>query len=489
MILTYCFVVLISDTFTDQAIHFIKMTKAGFDETSYDGDRTLVDLLILHGLVVTMDASFRVLEDGAVAVSDGKILEIGDTAAICSKYRGKKVLDARRKIVMPGLINAHTHAPMNIFRGFADDLPLNEWLYNYIFPLETEFVNRDNVQLGTRLAIAEMLRSGTTTFNDMYYYVDVMAGVIDELGIRAILANALVDLPVHNGKTLDKALKQVEEIMQNWNGHPRIQVGVAAHAPYTAKPNVYQAAKALADKYNVLLHTHLSETRWEFDLILERYGFTPVQHLENIGVLASNLVVAHAIHLTREDMELLAHRDVGVAHNPQCNMKLANGTAPIPELLKLGVRIGIGTDGVASNNDLDLFDEIRSAALAQKLINGDPTVMDAKTVVEAVTIGGARMLGLDNKIGSLEAGKQADIILVDLTQPHAWPNFNAYSLITYSLRGSDVDTVLVDGRILMENRQLTTLNESDLYEEVHALSDRIRDWQHERTKSQSQPKA
>ncbi len=465
------------------------MNKTGFGQTHHDGARIEVDALITHGLIVTMDDSSRILKDGAVAVNNGKITAVGDTAALVSKYQGRKVLDARRKLVMPGLINAHTHAPMNIFRGFADDLPLNEWLYDYIFPLETEFVNRDNVKLGTRLAIAEMLRSGTTTFNDMYYFIEEMAGVIDELGPRAILTDALVDLPVHNGKTLDKALKQVEEIIQNWNGHPRIQVGVAAHAPYTAKPKVYQAAKALADKYGVLLHTHLSETRWEFDLILEKYGFTPVQHLENIGVLAPNLVVAHAIHLTREDMDLLAQRNVGVAHNPQCNMKLANGTAPIPELLKLGVRIGIGTDGVASNNDLDLFDEIRSAALAQKLINGDPTVMDAKTVVEAVTIGGARMLGLDNKIGSLEAGKQADIILVDLTQPHAWPNFNAYSLITYSLRGSDVDTVMVDGRILMEDRRLTTLNENDLYEEVHALSGRISDWQLQRAKNQPQPKA
>lgn len=453
------------------------MTNDSFSEISHNHTELKeVDILFVHGLVVCMDSSYQTLQDGSIAIDKDKIVAVGDTADITSRYCGKRTIDARRKLILPGLINAHTHAPMNIYRGYADDLPLNEWLYGQIFPLEVAFVNPDNVRVGTQLAIAEMLRSGTTTFNDMYYYSDVMADVVDKCGIRAILSEGLFDVPVHKAKTAADVLRFTEDMIQTWNGHPRIRIGVAVHAPYSAMPALYRAAKDLSDKYQVILNTHLSETRWEVDLIQEKYGYTPVGHLENIGVLDSNLIIAHGIHLTADDMALLVHRDVGVAHNPQCNMKLANGTAPIPELLRRGVKVGIGTDGVASNNDLDLFDEIRSAALAQKLVSGDPTVMDARTVLECVTIGGARLLRMDDSIGSLEAGKQADIIMLDLKRPHAWPHYNIYSLIVYSLRGSDVETVMVDGKLLMDNCQLTRIDEESLYDEVHAMTDRINTW-------------
>ncbi len=446
------------------------------DDKKFNGAQREVDTLITGALVLTMDRDHRILEDGAVAVEGGLILEVGPSRELEERYRARRLVDARRKLVMPGLINAHTHAPMNIFRGFADDLPLDAWLFDHIFPLEAQFVNASNVRLGTRLAIAEMLRSGTTTFNDMYFHTDVMAEEVDRAGVRAILTHALLDKPAHNGSSLDENLHMVEEIMQQYKSHQRIGMGFAVHAPYSARPPVYRKAKELADKYSTQLHTHLSETVWEVETIQREYGRSPVGHLDNIGVLGPNVVAAHAIHLTPRDMEILAHRQVGVAHNPQCNMKLANGSAPIPALLKMGVKVGIGTDGVASNNDLDLFDEIRSAALAQKLVSGDPTVMDARTVLETVTLGGARLLGMEDRIGSLESGKQADLIVIDLGQPHAWPHFDIYSLIVYSLRGSDVESVMVHGRILMEDRQLQTIDASLLYDDVMALRDQIRHW-------------
>lgn len=435
-----------------------------------------VDILISGGLIVTMDKAFRVLQNGAIAISNGRIEAIGEKDDLCDRYHGQKVVDAADKLVMPGLINAHTHAPMNIYRGYADDLTLNEWLFDHIFPLEKAFTTRGNVRLGTRLAIAEMLKSGTTTFNDMYYYADVMAEEVDRTGIRAILSEGLFDTPTHNATGPEEVLRFTEEMIQKWSGHPRLRFALGVHAPYSASPDLYRKAKYLADKYQTFLHTHLSETRWEFDLIMNQYGCSPVQHLANTGILDANLIIAHAIYLTDGDMALLSRHHVGVAHNPQCNMKLANGTAPVPELLDMGVRVGLGTDGVASNNDLDLFDEMRSCALSHKLVKADPTVMDARTVLETATIGGARLLGMDDRIGSLEAGKQADLILVDLKQPHAWPNFNVYSLIVYSLRGSDVETVMVDGNILMENRRLCTLNTEELFDEMKVLSGDICSW-------------
>lgn len=438
------------------------------------------DILMVHGLVVTMDHQFRIFEDGALAIDGGKIVAVGVTEDVKERYTGRRIIDARRKLIMPGLINAHTHAPMNIFRGFADDLSLNEWLYDYIFPLESAFVNPQNVELGTRLAIAEMIRSGTTTFNDMYYYSDVMANVVDDYGIRAILTHALLDKPVHNGSTVKESLQFAEQLISDWRTHPRIDISVSVHAPYSASPALYHAAKSLADRYGAQLHTHLSETQWEFDLISEKYGHTPTGHLHNLGVLDNNMVAAHAIYLTAEDMDLLAKHDVGIAHNPQCNMKLSNGTAPIPELLKRGVRVGIGTDGVASNNDLDLFDEIRSSALAHKLVTGDPTVMDARTVLETVTIGGARLLRMDDRIGSLEAGKQADVIMMDLSRPHAWPHYDVYSLLVYSLRGSDVEMVMVDGRILMEGGRLTGIDVEGLYDAVQSVRRDVSHWRDSR---------
>ena len=420
-----------------------------------------------------MDSDYRIIENGAIAVKDGEIIAIGKTTDLQEKYFAAQLIDATGKLVLPGLINTHTHSPMTIFRGYADDLHLKEWLYDHIFPIESEFVTPENVRTGTRLAIAEMLLSGTTTFNDMYYYVDEMATVVNQVGMRAVLTEGLIDFSVPNNPSPEHCLKMSEELIKKWGHHPLITIGTSAHAIYSTSPEVIKKGKKLADKYYVPFNIHVAETRGEYDLIQKEYGMTPVQFLESIGVLGANVVAAHSVHLTPEDIDIYARYKVGVAHNPQCNMKLASGVAPVPAFLKAGVKVGIGTDGVASNNDLDLFDEVRSAAFIHKLNSNNPTVLDAQTALEMVTIGGARVLGMEDKIGSLEVCKRADIIILDMDQPHAHPVYNIYSLIIYSLRGSDVETVMVDGRLMVQDRKLVTLDLDRLYDKVDALARQI----------------
>jgi 5-methylthioadenosine/S-adenosylhomocysteine deaminase len=433
------------------------------------------DFLIVNAMVVTMDYGYRVYDNGGIAIKDGAILAIGNTEEILSRFNGKEIIDGTKKLVLPGLINTHTHSPMTIFRGYADDLPLKEWLYDHIFPVESEFVTPENVRTGTRLAIAEMLLSGTTTFNDMYYYVDEMARVVDQVGIRAVLTESLIDFSVPNSPSPEHSLRMGEDLIKKWGSHPLVTIGVSAHAPYTTSPEVIRKGKDLADKYNLPYNIHVAETRKEFDFIMKEHGTTPVKYLDGIGALGSNVVAAHSVHLTPGDIEIFSRRGVGVAHNPQCNMKLASGVAPVPEFLKAGVKVGIGTDGVASNNDLDLFDEVRSAAFVHKLNSQNPTVVDARSALEMATIGGARVLGMQDKIGSLEPGKRADIIMLDLDQPHAHPVYNIYSLIVYSLRGADVEMVMVDGRLMVRDRKLVTLDLDRLFDKVEALARVIAD--------------
>lgn len=431
------------------------------------------DLIIHDAFVVTMDPEYRLFPSGAVAVAGGYIVAVGETSEVLGRYSAARMIDGRKKLVMPGLVNAHTHSPMTIFRGYADDIPLKQWLYDHIFPVESAFVHPANVRLGTRLAVSEMIRSGTTTFNDMYYHVNEMAEVVDQSGMRAILTESLIDFPAPNSPTPDHSLRFTEEMISQYRHHPLITIGVSVHSAYSAAPAVYRKARELAGAGNLPFSTHLAETRWEFDLIMEKYGVTPTRYLDDLGILDKGTVLAHAVHLTTADMELIARRGAGVAHNPQCNMKLASGVAPIPLLLDMGVPVGIGTDGVASNNDLDMFDEMRVCAFLHKMNTHDPTVMDARTVLEAATAGGARLLGMGDVIGSLEPGKRADMIMLDLNQPHAHPVYNVYSLIVYSLRGGDVKSVMVDGRMLMEDGKLLTIDEGNLFDEVENLAGEI----------------
>lgn len=431
------------------------------------------DYLIINGLLVAMDEEFRIIENGAMAINDGVIVELGHTPDLIDAYKARHLIDAKGKLVIPGLINTHTHSPMTIFRGYADDLHLREWLFDHIFPVEAQFVNPENIRTGTRLAIAEMLLGGTTTFNDMYFYADEMARVVDQVGIRAILTESLIDFAVPNNPTPDHAMRTSEELIAKWAGHPLITIGVSAHAPYTTSAKVIKGGKELADKHNVPFNIHVAETRGEVEFTQREFGLSPVEYLESIGVLDSRVVAAHCVHLSPSDIEIFARRGVGVAHNPQCNMKLASGVAPVPAFLDAGVKVGIGTDGVASNNNLDLFDEIRSAAFIHKLHNDDPTVINARSAFEMATIGAARVLGMDKIIGSLEVGKRADVVIVDMDQPHAHPVYNIYSLIVYSMRGSDVETVLVDGRLMVHKRKLITLDLGRLYQKVDSLAKRI----------------
>ncbi len=429
-----------------------------------------VDILIQNALLVTMDAQCRVIEDGAVVISGDEIIDLGLTDELSSVYQAKRIINGRGKLVMPGLVNVHTHSPMTIYRGYADDLPLLEWLYKYIFPVEAKFTTPDNVRTGTRLAIAEMLFSGTTCFNDTYYFVDDMAEVVAHSGIRAVLAESVVDFPAPNSPTPDVGLSHTLDLIRKWKDHPLVNISASAHTPFTASADTIVKARQIAVDHDLIFNIHLSETRWEVEESIKKHGVSPVKFLYDLGVLDSRTIAAHCVHLSDADIEIFAAQDVAVGHNPQCNMKLANGVAPIQKYLDRGLRVGIGTDGVASNNDLDMFDEMRSSALAQKLSTGDPSVLNAQKVVEMGTIMGARAIGLGDVIGSLEPGKKADVIMLDMGRPHAIPRYNVYSLIAYSLRGSDVETVIVNGRVLVDKRRLLTIDLEALYHTVERLS-------------------
>jgi len=425
-------------------------------------------------MVLTMDEERRFFENGSVAVSGDEILEVGPSEELKGKYRASRTIDGRNKILMPGLVNVHTHAPMTIYRGAADDLPLKEWLYDHIFPLEAVFTSKiENLKAGMRLAIAEMLLSGTTMFKDMYYFTDELASVVAETGMRATLSEGVFDNPTPSNAGGDKTLDYIDGAIQNWQHHPLVRQGVAAHAAYTVSPGLIVKAKELARRHDTMLSIHLSENQWEVDTIREMYGATPVKHLENLGVLDRQTLAVHCVILSDEDINSLAGSNTGVAHSPQCNMKLANGAAPVPELLKRGVHVGVGTDGVASNNDLDMFDEIRSMSLLHKLTSNSTTVISAKEAVEMATITGAKAIGYDDRIGSLEEGKKADMILINLGKPHSKPLYNVYSSLVYSLRGSDVEMVIVNGEVLVEQRQLQRMDLSAVYEDIERIAHEI----------------
>lgn len=431
------------------------------------------DILITNTTILTMDEDFTIIENGALVIKDDCILAIGKTEEILPEYKAAKLIDGSNQLLMPGLINTHTHVPMTLFRGYADDLPLHEWLYNNIFPLEAEFVTAENVRIGTELAVAEMLRGGTTTFNDMYYFVDDIAYIVDKTGIRAVLSESVIDFPVPNSPTPEDGLRISEELWNNWNAHPRITIAFSVHAPYTCSPELIQNAKALADKYQVPFNIHLAETATEVEQIIEQYGYTPVGYLESLGVLSSNVIAAHGVHLTSDDIDMLARHNVSVAHNPVSNMKLISGVAPVPQLLEAGIKVGLGTDGAASNNSLDLFADMKTAALLHKLNQNDPTVMNARTVVEMATMGGAKVLGMEKEIGSLAVGKKADMILLDLTKPHAQPLYDIYSQLVYSMNSADVQTVIIDGKLVMEKKKLLLLDEALLNQKVEQTARQI----------------
>ena len=423
------------------------------------------DLLITNATVVTMDPAHRIIENGIVATRGDAIAYVGSKIRqVGSKgYTAKQTIDAHGALVLPGFINGHTHVPMTLFRGLHDDVTLDDWLRKYIFPAEAKNVTEDFVRWGTRLAAAEQIRSGVTTFADMYYFEDAIAEETKAAGMRGVLGETFIDFPAPDNKTNAAMLEYTEKFLKRWQGDALIHAAPAPHSIYTCSAKTLQDSAALARKYHAPILIHVAEMKKELDDSLAQNHATPVQYLEKLGILGPDVVAAHCIYVTKTDEAILAGHQVGCVHNPSSNMMLASGTAPIVEERAAGIAVGLGTDGPAgSNNDLDLMEEMDLAAKLQKITQMDPRALNAKGVVEMATIEGARALHLDKEIGSLENGKKADFILISLNEPNAVPIYDIYAQLAYSLKASDVETVVIGGKIVMRDRKLLTLNEPEI---------------------------
>src|SRR5450631_2576958 len=426
-----------------------------------------VDMIVSGGIVVTMDGARAILHDGSVVIKGDAIVAIGPRAEVENRYKGAQVIDARGRLVLPGFINGHTHVPMTLFRGLHDDVTLNDWLYKYIFPAEAKNVNEEFVRWGTKLAAAEQIRSGVTTFADMYYFEDAVAEETKAAGMRGVLGETFIDFPAPDNKTNAEMLAYTEKFLKKWQGDALIHAAPAPHSIYTCSKKTIQDAAALARKYHAPFLMHVSEMKKEWEDSEKANGMSPVQYLEKIGVLGPDLVAAHCIFVDETDRKLLAERQVGCVHNPSSNMMIASGVSPVPEMRAAGVAVGLGTDGPAGrNNDKDLMEEIDLAAKLAKISKMNPLALNAKAVVEMATIDGARALHMEKEIGSLEAGKKADLILISLDEPNAVPMYDVYAQIAYSLKGSDVETVVIGGRVVMRDRKLLTVDEAVVLEKA-----------------------
>jgi 5-methylthioadenosine/S-adenosylhomocysteine deaminase len=417
---------------------------------------------MLGGTVLTMDGARTVLEDGAVAVKGDSIVAVGLRAEIESKYSASQTINSIGRLVMPGFINGHTHVPMTLLRGLHDDVTLNDWLYKYIFPAEKMNVTEDFVRWGTRLAAAEQIRGGVTTFADMYYFEDAVAEETKAAGMRAILGETFIDFPAPDNKNEAEMLAYTEKFLKKWQSDPLIHAAPAPHSIYTCSQKTLQDSAALARKYRAPILIHTAEMKKEWDDSQKLHGMSPVQYLDKIGVLGPDVVSAHCIFVDDTDRKTLAQRQVGCVYNPSSNMMLASGVSPVPEMRAAGIAVGLGTDGPAgSNNDLDLMEEMDLAAKLAKITKMDPLVLGAKAVVEMATIEGARALHMDKEIGSLEAGKKADLIIINLDEPNAVPMYDVYAQLAYAIKASAVETVVIGGNVVMRDRKLLTVNEQE----------------------------
>jgi 5-methylthioadenosine/S-adenosylhomocysteine deaminase len=420
------------------------------------------DLLITGGTLVTMDSAGRIIDDGAMAIDGDTIAVVGPRSEIEAHYAAANQIDARGKLVLPGFINGHTHAPMTLFRGLKDDVVLDDWLRKYIFPAEAKNVTEDFVRWGTRLAAAEMIRGGITTFADMYYFEDAIAEETKAAGMRGVLGETSIDFPAPDNKNQEEVLAYTEKLLQRWRNDPLIHAAIAPHSIYTDSEKTLQNAAALARKYNAPILIHVAEMKKELDDSRTQNGTTPVQYLDRIGLLGPDVLAAHCIYVDERDRKLLAEKHVGCVHNPSSNMMLSSGIAPIVQMRAAGIAVGLGTDGPAgSNNDLDLMEEMDLAAKLQKITNMDPRALGAKDVVEMATIEGARALHMEKEIGSLAGGKKADVILIGLDAPSAVPMFDIYSQLAYALKGRDVQTVVIGGRVVMRDGKLLTVKQEE----------------------------
>ncbi len=432
-----------------------------------------VDLLVLGGTIVTMDGSRRVIEDGGIAVAGGRIVAIGPRVEIERGYRSRQRILAAGKVITPGLINGHTHIPMVLFRGLADDLDLQEWLTKYIFPAEAKNVTEQFVRIGARLGLAEMIRGGTTTYCDMYYFEDAIADETAKAGVRGVLGETIIDFPVADNKTNAEGMAYVEKFVSRWKGHDLIVPAIAPHAPYTVSEAHLKAVRAFSDRTGAPIVTHISETKRELDDSVKDKGASPVAYLDRIGFLNEKVIAAHVVWPQGTDIAILKRRGVGVIHNPQSNMKLASGVAPVPKMLTEGVLVGLGTDGAASNNDLNMWEEMDTVAKLHKVFSGDPKVISAQQAFELATIRGAQALHLEKEIGSLETGKRADLLIIDRDTLNQIPLYNIYSDLVYATKAADVQTVIINGRIVMRDRRLLTLNETVIKTDARTLRDKI----------------
>jgi len=443
--------------------------------TTFAQQKPSADLIISGGIIVTMDPSRTIYPDGSVAIRGDSILVVGPRAQIDSEFTAKQVIDAHGALVLPGFINGHTHAPMTLFRGLHDDVTLNDWLYKYIFPAEAKNVNEEFVRWGARLAAAEQIRAGVTTFADMYYFEDAIAEETKAAGMRGILGETFIDFPAPDNKSEAQVLEYTEKFLKRWQGDSLIQAAPAPHSIYTCSRKTLEDAAALARKYHAPILIHVAEMKKEWDDSQKQNGMSPVAYLDKIGVLGPDVIAAHCIYVDQTDRKTLAERGTGCVHNPSSNMMLASGVSPVPDMRAAGVAVGLGTDGPAgSNNDLDLMEEMDLAAKLAKITKMDPLALGAKDVVAMATIEGARAIHMEKQIGSLETGKKADLVLISLNEPNAVPMYEVYAQLAYALKGSGVETVVIGGKVVMRDHKLLTLDEPKILEKAREYGESVK---------------
>lgn len=447
-----------------------------------------VDLILKNAVIVTMDDGYRVLPKGALAVNGDSIVAVGEETEVVGGFAAHETLDCGGKVVIPGLVNAHTHVPMTLLRGLADDRRLDVWLLGYMMPVEREFVSTDFCRLGTQLACAEMIRGGVTTFADMYYFEDSVARATADVGMRAVCSQTVLKFPSPDAASYEDSLSAGREFIQAWKDHPLIVPSIAPHAPYTCTPEILRACTELAVEFDVPLHIHLSETLLEVEQWRDEYGMPVIPWVKKLGMLEAKLLAAHCVHIDDGEINSLARARAGVSHNPSSNLKLASGFAPVVDMLQAGLHVGIGTDGPASNNDLDMFDEMRLASFVAKGKSGDPTALPARVTFAMATRLGAKALHLGHLIGSLEPGKRADLVVIDQDTLHNTPHFGReadaiYARLVYATKSTDVSDVMVNGRWLMKGRELLTIEEKPLLEAAADYASRIDSFLLEREES------
>lgn len=443
----------------------------------------MIDYKIINAYIVTMNSEFSIIENGCVCIENDTIVHICETGESLD-IEAETVIDAQGNLLLPGFINAHTHAGMSIFKGYADDLPLKTWLFDYVFPVEAQFLCHENVNIGSSLAILEMIASGTTCFVDMYYFVEETAQLCEKIGMRAILSHPIVDFPVADAKSPEEALQMLETLMQNYENHNLVHIIPAPHSIYTCSAEIFKKARALANKYQTPLNTHLSETMEEYNNCIEQHGKTPIEYLNDLGCFEGKTITAHCVYVSEHDREILATKQVSAVNNMQSNLKLVCGISPVPALLESGVKVCFGTDSAVSNNSLDMYTEIKTAALMHKYNSGNATTLHAQQTVFMTTRGAAECLGIDHLCGSIEIGKKADLQIVNINQIHAVPLYNIYSHIVYALSGGDVDTVFINGKCVYLHKQFQGIDAFEVMVRAQELANEIIEYQLTNRKNQ-----